>query len=74
VLSEAGPNVFGSMLAAGLVDELFLTVSPLLGGRGSGELLSLVEGVNLLPEARVRARLLSLRREGEHLFLRYALR
>jgi len=74
VLSEAGPNVFGSMLAAGLVDELFLTVSPLIGGHGAGEPLSLVEGVALLPEAHVRGRLLSIRRQGEHLFVRYALR
>lgn len=32
-LSESGPHVFGSMLAAGLVDELFLTLSPALAGR-----------------------------------------
>ena len=74
VLSEAGPNVFGSMLEAGLVDELFLTVSPLLGGHGSAKRLSLVEGADLLPGTPVRGRLLSLRRQGEHLFVRYALR
>ena len=33
ILSEAGPRVFGSLLAAGLVDELFLTRSPLFAGR-----------------------------------------
>ena len=33
ILSEGGPHALGSLLAARLVDELFLTVSPLLIGR-----------------------------------------
>jgi riboflavin biosynthesis pyrimidine reductase len=40
ILAEAGPHTFGSLLRARAVDELFLTVSPLLAGvralRGSG--------------------------------------
>src|SRR5207237_6333710 len=32
-LSDAGPTIFGSLLAEGLVGELFLTVSPVLAGR-----------------------------------------
>jgi riboflavin biosynthesis pyrimidine reductase len=72
VLAEAGPSTFGELLAHGLVDELFLTVSPVLAGRlGPGGRLGLVEGVELLPEARVSPRLQSVRRGGEHLFLRY---
>jgi len=74
VLSESGPTLFGSLLAAGLADELFLTVSPLLAGRDRSPRLSLVEGVELLPEVRTEARVLSVRRDGGHLFLRYALR
>ena len=73
ILSEGGPTLFGSLLASGLVDELFLTVSPLLAGRGSHTHLSLVEGVQLLPDATVAARLLSARRCEHHLFLRYGL-
>ena len=72
-LSEGGPTLFGAMLAAGLVDELFLTISPLLAGRGGGQRLSLVEGVELLPGARVAGTLVSLRRSSGHLFLRYRL-
>ena len=34
ILSEGGPLLFGSLTAAGLVDELCLTVSPLLAGPG----------------------------------------
>jgi len=73
VLSEAGPTTFGRLLAQELVDELFLTVSPVVAGRlDAGRRLSLVEGVELLPEVRVAPELVSLRRGGEHLFLRYA--
>jgi riboflavin biosynthesis pyrimidine reductase len=72
ILSEAGPTVHGSLLAAGALDELFLTVSPLFAGRGRSERrLGLVEDAELLPDARVPALLTGVRRHGEHLFLRY---
>ena len=75
ILSEAGPTVLGSLLADALVDELFLTVSPVLAGRlAVGGRLGLVEGVELLPQVRVGGRLLSVRKSAEHLFLRYSLR
>jgi riboflavin biosynthesis pyrimidine reductase len=73
ILSEGGPTLFASFVAAGAVDELFLTVSPLLAGRASAPRLSLVEGAELLPGIRVAGELVSLRRHGNHLFLRYAL-
>ena len=74
ILCEGGPNAFGSLLAARLVDELFLTISPLLVGRTTlDERLGLVEGTDLLPDGPLAARLLGLRRDGDHLFLRYAL-
>ncbi|MFF5226853.1 pyrimidine reductase family protein [Dactylosporangium sp. NPDC000521] len=38
ILSEGGPRLFGSLTAAGLVDELCLTVSPLLTGPGAGRI------------------------------------
>jgi riboflavin biosynthesis pyrimidine reductase len=73
ILSEAGPHTFGGLLEAGLVDELFLTSSPLLvGDAGPGSRYSLVEGADLVPAA-TRARLLSMRRHGSHVFTRYAL-
>ena len=75
ILSEAGPTMFASLLADALVDELFLTVSPVLAGRlAVGGRLGLVEGVELLPQVRVGGRLLSIRKSDEHLFLRYRLR
>ena len=74
IVSEAGPHLFGSLLAADLVDELFLTQSPLLAGRDHGGRLGLVDGHALLPAVHRDARLLSVRRARDHLFLRYQLR
>jgi riboflavin biosynthesis pyrimidine reductase len=73
ILSEAGPRLFGSLVAAELVDQLFLTVSPLLAGRApEDERLGIVEGIALLPEHERRGSLRSARVHREHLFLRYA--
>ena len=72
ILAEAGPTTFGELVAAGLVDELFLTVSPVLAGRGAaGRRFGLIEETALLPETRVAPALRSVRRGSEHLFLRY---
>ena len=38
VLCEGGPHLFGALTAAGLVDEVCLTVSPLLAGAGAGRI------------------------------------
>jgi riboflavin biosynthesis pyrimidine reductase len=74
ILSEGGPQVVGGLLEARLVDELFLTVSPLLVGRTRlDERFGLVEGADLLPGGPVKGNLLGVRRHGDHLFLRYAL-
>jgi len=72
IVSEAGPTLFGQLVAARLVDELFLTVSPLLAGHALAPRLNLVEGLELLPERRVAGKLLSVRANGSHLFLRYS--
>jgi riboflavin biosynthesis pyrimidine reductase len=72
ILSEAGPHTFGTLLNADVVDELFLTTSPLLvGDAGPDSRLHLVESADLLPP--VGGKLTSLRRHGDHLFSRYAL-
>ena len=74
ILFEAGPHTFGAFATAGLIDELFLTVSPLITGGSAQSRLSLVEGVEPDRDGLVRGELLSLRRHRDHLFLRYRLR
>lgn len=72
VLIEGGPRLLGQ-LAAGLLDELFLTISPVLAGRGDTARPGLVAGRELLPGRAEPAELLTVRRHGSYLFLRYAM-
>ena len=74
VLSEGGPTVIGGLLEAGLLDELFLALSPIVAGRSdAGGRPGLVEGIELLPSRSLSADLLSVRRRGSDLFLRHAI-
>ena len=74
VLCEGGPTVLGSLLAARFVDELFLTISPLLAGRvAQRPRPGLIENAEFLPTRSIAGRLLSMRRSQSHLFARYAL-
>jgi riboflavin biosynthesis pyrimidine reductase len=74
ILTEGGPTVFGALVASGLVDELFLTTSPLLAGRSlDGSRPALVENAAFLPTTTVECELLALRRSESQLFLRYRL-
>ena len=74
VLTEGGPHVTGELVAAGLLDEVFLTVSPVLAGRDREPRLGMVAGVELLPERPQWSRLLTARRHSDYLFLRYSLK
>jgi riboflavin biosynthesis pyrimidine reductase len=74
ILCEGGPTVFGSLLAARFVDELFLTMSPILAGRAAQRPRpGLIENAEFLPTRNIAGRLLSMRRSQSHLFARYAL-
>lgn len=74
ILCEGGPRLLGQLLAAGLVDEIFLTTAPQIAGRAQGMArLSLVEGVAFDVDAAPWWRLASVRRSASHLFLRYRL-
>lgn len=73
VLTEGGPTLMGELVKARLVDEMFLTLAPVLAGRNKERRLGIVEGVELLPKVPVWSRLLSARRHGDFLFLRYGL-
>jgi riboflavin biosynthesis pyrimidine reductase len=72
VLSEGGPTLFGELLAANAVDDLFLTVAPQVAGRSEQtQRLSLVETTAFSPAAAPWARLRSVMRSDDYLFLRY---
>jgi riboflavin biosynthesis pyrimidine reductase len=73
ILTEAGPTITGQLLEHDLLDDLFVTVSPVFAGRDGAGRHGLVEGTALLPGRRVEARLTSARRSGAHLLLRYSL-
>ncbi|NNJ10443.1 RibD family protein [Chloroflexales bacterium ZM16-3] len=72
LLSEGGARIYGSLIAARLIDETFLTISPVVIGSPPGRppRPSLVEGVGFSPDDPPILRLLSLRRSGDHLFQR----
>ena len=68
MLHEGGPTLLGAMLAPGLVDELFLTISPMLVGGGEP---SVVEGTALARPRRFEV--LSVLAHESYLYLRYAI-
>lgn len=72
ILIEGGPSLFGQLADGGCVDELFLTISPLLVGRTAAQPRpGFVAEADLLAEAPGRAELVSVRRHGSLLFCRY---
>ncbi|HET7420089.1 MAG TPA: dihydrofolate reductase family protein [Candidatus Dormibacteraeota bacterium] len=74
ILTEGGPSVMGDLVKHDLLDEAFLTLSPVLAGRGEEPRLGMLAGVELLPDHGVWARMLSARRHGDFLFLRYGVK
>lgn len=74
MLTEGGPHLIGNLLGEGLLDELFLTTSPVLAGRADTPRPGLITGLELLPRQPAWADLISARRRTSYLFLRYRLR
>ena len=70
VLSEAGPRVYGALIEAGVVDDEFLTLSPILVGNSAEQPRpGLIEGIVFDPDQAPHSRLLSVYRSGNFLFL-----
>jgi riboflavin biosynthesis pyrimidine reductase len=73
VLTEGGPTLMGALLDADAVDELFLTVSPVIAGRHAPGRPGIVDGTAFAVGSFREARLGSIRRGGSLVFLRYEL-
>ena len=70
LLCEGGPRAYGGFIAEDLIDDEFLTLSPVVIGQGEARRPGLVEGQAFMPERHPLSEPLSLRRAGSHLFLR----
>ncbi len=74
LLCEGGPHLNGELLSAGLVDELFLSVAPLLSGEDPADErppLRILAGSDFDPPLALELR--SVLEHDSHLFLRYGL-
>jgi 2,5-diamino-6-(ribosylamino)-4(3H)-pyrimidinone 5'-phosphate reductase len=70
LLCEGGPHLNSQLLAAGLVDELFLSLAPkLAGGDAMSETLRILSGPEMDPPADME--LVAAHEHESHLFLRY---
>ena len=69
LLCEGGPTLLGGMFEAGLVSDLFLTLSPQVVG---GDAPAIVEAPTFEPPVAMKLR--SVGRSGDSLFLHYAVR
>lgn len=73
VLVEGGPHLLADFLAESCLDEQFLTLSPQVAGRDDrSQRPGMVAGRTFAPEHPLWARLASIKRGGDHVFLRYA--
>jgi len=72
LLHEGGPTVFGEYLKAGIVDEMFLTLSPQVAGRTRGKPRLGFAGQTIFsPDSAPWYTLKGAKQAGSHLFLRY---
>jgi riboflavin biosynthesis pyrimidine reductase len=74
ILTEGGPHVMGELMRNDLLDEAFVTISPVVAGRNGEPRMGMVAGAEFLPGRGLWTKLLSARRHGDFLFLRYGLR
>lgn len=70
ILSEGGPTLFGDLARAGVLDELCLSLSPLLSGPGARRIIA----GELWPDGPRHLDLTGLLEEDGALFLRYRVR
>jgi len=71
VLCEGGPKFYGSMIAEKLIDEEFLSISPIMVGSTREEYRpGLIDGIVFPPKNQYSGTLMSVRKADDLLFLR----
>ena len=73
ILIEGGPTLLASFLKENLIDQIFLTIAPKIFGNINSSTLTLVEGYLFPKKAIKNLSLLSVKKVGNELFLRYNL-
>jgi riboflavin biosynthesis pyrimidine reductase len=72
LLHEGGPTLFGQFLAAEVVDEMFLTLSPQIAGRGRNTIRpAVVQGVEFVPDSAPWFQMVSVKEKAAYLYMRY---
>lgn len=72
VLTEGGPTLLGEFVTSGLINELFLTIAPQIAGRDRQHPRpALVEAAEFTPATAPWMTLVSAKKGGDHLYLRY---
>jgi len=72
LLHEGGPTLFGQFLAASVVDELFLTLSPQIAGRnGDVTRPAIVQGVEFVPSSAPWFQAVSVKQNAAYIYFRY---
>jgi riboflavin biosynthesis pyrimidine reductase len=71
LLLEGGPHLNAGFLAAGLIDEVYWTVGPLMLGTDAMRMVAPIPGGSPYEDAPRRGRLVSVLRHEDELFLRY---
>lgn len=74
VLVEGGPTLLGSFLKENLIGEIFLTIAPKIYGTEGKTTLSLIEGILFSPQNIMKLKLVSVKKLGNEVFLRYSIR
>jgi riboflavin biosynthesis pyrimidine reductase len=71
ILCEGGPGLLAQIAALGQLDELCLTISPVLAGGQAGRILASGPGWDLPPGLPASLRLAHVLADGAYLFCRY---
>lgn len=73
LLIEAGPHMVSRFFDEQALDEIFLTVSPLIAGRKNNETqrMGFISGIEFAPFRPLWGRMKSIKQADAHLFLRY---